>query len=588
LRLAERQDRTPIDVARRIGLLEGRHLGGRLPAGLALWLSESETSSFAAACRLDDEEVRALTLADRLGTPPEDQADGPSGRGSVQVAATTSWIAGGRTRYCPDCLRGDDRTPGYWQASWQLPWHFACLRHLRLLADDCPACGTTIGKATRRSRGFSQLIPNAGSEGLRFDQCRCSPEKRGVACGRPLSVEDIDGDAEHRAVLVDRDALHAQVRIAEIIGLDYAPEDEPLLAGEPLSLPLWTAALQGVAILVRASVGLPGAPKADMALWHLERAVSDPNTTAAERSRLTHTVTPPDSAWAASSLLARAVEVLDTDSRADLHAALAPYVEPVREHLPATWKTWLRQYPDQNVKRLLKRHGRWTPIAASGRRSPGSSPLDVSAIPQRVPPPHDRLLAPYRNLGVTETGLHRSTCILLRMRAGQDQSLGAAASALGLRQADTLHGNVRRLNAVLEAAGLSTAYDETLRALEAALAAAPVDWAARRAALAGWTVSDDDWTLLKAALMPLQKPHGRQPDWEFRRRVVGQIVWEDLTAGEPRRSPEMSALAGDFKNRDLLALLSRQFRANIAQGRLPGMGEVLDAYREQVLATVVS
>jgi hypothetical protein len=81
--------------------------------------------------------------------------------------------------------------------------------------------------------------------------------------------------------------------------------------------------------------------------------------------------------------------------------------------------------------------------------------------------------------------------------------------------------------------------------------------------------------------MPLQKRDGRQPDWDLRRLVISQIVWEDLTGSDPFAGPAFRTLT-DQKVRSRLRYVSQQFRYNVASDRLPGFGPVLDAYRERV------
>lgn len=568
--------RTPNAVTGRVGL---RDDDGKAPAGLALDLPPDTLAAFAAACSLDETEARALTLADRAGVLLAQQ--GRRRNDSLLQAASAAWISPGRTRYCPECLRGDDLRPGYWRASWQLPWHFACLRHLRLLADDCPACRAPVGRATPRGP-FGALVPNPGGEGLRFDACRHRPGASTRLCGHPLTDQP---DDEHRTTDVDPRALAAQVRLDELLGLDHPsdPNAQPTLAGEPLALPLWAPALHGVAVLVRASLGLPGAPAPGHALAGLALRLADPATSTAERRRLLHTSTPPDGAWAAAELAAAAVHVLDAPTRGDLADRLAPYRDPVREHRPEAWKSWLRQYPDARAKALLKRHQRWTGLAAAGRTAAPPAGLRGRHLAQRVLPPHDRLLDPFRHLPVSDTGLHRATTVLLWQRC-ESGTRADAAAALGYDEPSTVDGTVARLHKHLAAAGLADVYDRALADLGAALAAGPLtDYAARRSVLADWAVPDDDWDELKAALVPLQKRDGRQPDWDLRRTVIGQNVWEDLTGSEPHASPAFRALV-DSKARTRLRWVSQQFRANVATGKLPGFASALDRYRDGVLA----
>ena len=572
LRLAQRQDRTPNAVTARIGLRDERE---RAPAGLNLGMPPEMLTAFAWACRLTEEEARSLTLADRLESllaPDEHRR-----QDSLMPAALAAWISPGRTRWCPDCLRGDDGA-GYWRLSWQVPWHYACLRHRRFLHDMCPVCDNPVGQG-RADGPFGELVPNAAAADLPPDVCRHRPADEQPVCGHRLSVLDPYGPPPPTS-----DALAAQGRLDALLGLEGPadPDARPAIAGETVPLGLWVTALHGVGVLVRASLGLPGAPDLGPGALNLATYLSLPTLDAADLRRQLHTSTPPDSATTAAALIPAAVHVLDASSHSELAERLAPYRDLVREHRPGVWRSWLRQYPDPRTKRLLKRHNRWTAMAAVARADPPASDLRGRHLAQRILPPHDLLLDPYRHLPVTDGCLHRVTNILLWQRCERAPRRADAAAALGYTGFDTVDGTFLRIRRALAGAGLTAQYQRTLTELETALAAGPLtDWAARRAALADWVVTDDDWDALQAALAPLQKREGRQPDWDLRRTVIGQNVWEDLTGSEPFASPAFRALT-DTKARVRLRAVSQSFRFNVVTGRLPGFAPVLDAYRQQI------
>jgi pyridoxamine 5'-phosphate oxidase family protein len=220
-------------------------------------------------------------------------------------------------------------------------------------------------------------------------------------------------------------------------------------------------------------------------------------------------------------------------------------------------------------------------------RRPGRTGLRGRNLSQTIPAPHDRLLQPYRQLGISDTGLHRATCVLLYQRCEATVTREEAATALGYDRPAAADNAVARLQGKLQEAGLTAAFEETLDHLEAALAGEPpIDWTARLAALNGWTVPPDDWAVLRADLMPLQKRHGRQPDWDLRRLVISQIIWEDITRGEPHRSPAFAAIGTNEDARTRLRTTTRQFRRNVEDGLLPGFAPVLRAYRDQVEASI--
>jgi len=584
LRLSERLDRNPAAVLRRVGV---RDATGNAPSVLALALPPEALAEFAHACSLSEDEAADLTLAPRYG-----DLLGREGlpRPEMVQAAVGAWISPGRTRYCPDCLLGDGQRPGYWRASWLLPWHFACLRHLRLLAEDCPACQAPVG-LRRPGAVFGALLPNEWQSGLTFDACRYVPALRARACGWRLLQQDDEG-RDFREAALTVPALRAQQRLDDLLGLDHDrdPEARATAGGIDVSRGLWFEALREVIVLVRASLGTPtSAPSADGALAGMTMMLRDPATPAADRQKYLNANVRPEGAWATCELVVRALHVLDASTREDLHERLAPYREGVSEHLPGVWKTWLRSFSDADVKALLKPSAKWGALTVATRGAPrGKHGLRGRDLSQRVPPPHDLVLQPFAGLGVNETGLHRAAVVLLYQRREGALPRKEVARALGYDRPGDVDGTVRRLQAGLTAAGLSDAFIAALDDLEVRLGAEPrVDWARRRDALAEWSVSDEEWAGLQDRLRPLQKRDGRQPDWGFRRYVVSQILWEDLTRGEPLRSPVIWAVQDQPRGVPRLRRGSVQFRGNITDGKLPGVAGVLDDYRHTVERTML-
>lgn len=562
----------------RLGL---RDDDGKAPAGLALDMRSLTVQVMAAACSLSEQEVTDLLLTDRVGTLLAQQ--GRRRNESLTQAATAAWVSPGRTRYCPDCLRGDDNGPGFWRTSWQLPWHYLCLRHLRALDDICPRCEAVVGQATPDGP-FGALVPNPGVGDLPFDACRHRPGTSQVLCGHRLSDPGHEAGSPYPGDM----AFDAQARLDNLLGLDHPtdPDAVPTIAGEAIGLGPWISALQAVVVLVRASTGLPGAPSPWPGTVWLATVLDDPTLPEAELRRLLHPNTPPEGADTAAAFIGMGVHILDAPTPEALADRLAPYREPVREHRPGVWKGWLRQYPDQHVKTLLKQHSRWGALSFATRTAPATaSALRGNHLAQRLPEPHDRHLNPYRHVGLNDTGLHRATAVLLWQRLEGAGRRADAATALGYDQPGTVDGTVARLQKLLAAHNLDTAYNQSLTAILDGLAAAPViDYAERRDRYRDWLVPEDDWDSLKAALVPLQ-PAGRPPDWDRRRLLVSQIIWEDLTGSEPHNSPAFRQVPPDQDSRTKFRNLSIQLRRHSATGTLPGFQAVLDGYRQRVQAT---
>jgi len=177
-RLAYRLDRTPGRMAILAGLSESvmaRRGSGQLPANVMLSLTAEETSSFATATRLTQQEVARLCLNQYAGRYPIVDASRDSSqryRGDARRTRGNPWVFMNAGRYCPECLSGDSnliqqQLGGAWQQQWRLPPVVVCLTHRRLLEHLCPNCGTPPHLRKR-----SGLLPRPGLGGLHPAQCR--------------------------------------------------------------------------------------------------------------------------------------------------------------------------------------------------------------------------------------------------------------------------------------------------------------------------------------------------------------------------------------------------------------------------------
>ncbi|MGH3614766.1 MAG: TniQ family protein [Pseudonocardia sp.] len=95
-------------------------------------------------------------------------------RGPNRWGSTTyfdRWLFTRSTRYCPDCLAGDDtqlgrELGGAWRRTWRLPVVFACTEHRRFLDHHCPACQQPVH--VKRGTGHSRWTTTS----LHPTQCR--------------------------------------------------------------------------------------------------------------------------------------------------------------------------------------------------------------------------------------------------------------------------------------------------------------------------------------------------------------------------------------------------------------------------------
>ncbi|MFL4909479.1 TniQ family protein [Streptomyces sp. MMS24-I2-30] len=194
LRLSHRLRVAPSNISWRTGLTPYRVAGSMSPVRHLLMMEPPEASAFAHATRMSTAAAGQLTLLPYLHRyPPVSEAlrrqpdDPPRARNVFP-----SWLLIGSTRYCPACLKGDgsviqERHGGAWQLLWHLPVVFACLEHLVLLQDTCPACRHPA--QSRHPEGRLKLVPSPTATGLHPVQCRNSSTSTSTGrtyCGHRL------------------------------------------------------------------------------------------------------------------------------------------------------------------------------------------------------------------------------------------------------------------------------------------------------------------------------------------------------------------------------------------------------------------
>ncbi|WP_309127110.1 TniQ family protein [Microbacterium sp.] len=211
------------ETAYALGLIERRD--GR-PA------SADETTVSGWTTQLSDEQAKGLALSTGIAEAQFHEMTRMwfarhmirftrTGRISNQCAAG---VSGGR--YCADCLLDSG---GRWRMSWQFTLGFACLRHRRLLADFCPACG-----APPRRRGhLLGQIPEPGrchnsvQGGGRFSRHPChadltigvetEPAPEGVLTAQRLMMRTMSTGEAHTGIYTG--APQPAVRVFEDIRL---------------------------------------------------------------------------------------------------------------------------------------------------------------------------------------------------------------------------------------------------------------------------------------------------------------------------------------------------------------------------------
>ncbi|WP_443048583.1 TniQ family protein [Streptomyces sp. NBC_00272] len=183
-----------------IGLgLHDRHLG--LIPDHTLFLLPEEAERAAAASGVPVDQLHAMTLRQYDQHAVVLHAERRS------VIRMQLWGRSG-SRYCPECLRERD---GRWLLRWRLPWVFACTRHGRLLAHDCPGCGHRPRHG--RISVFRDTFP---------DQCSTALKRSGPFCRTNLSQAPTVLIPEDSPVLAAQqwiDSLLSKIEQGEVSGL---------------------------------------------------------------------------------------------------------------------------------------------------------------------------------------------------------------------------------------------------------------------------------------------------------------------------------------------------------------------------------
>ncbi|MGW1196542.1 TniQ family protein [Streptomyces sp. NPDC002536] len=174
---------------------QSRGAGDLRPPDWTILLRDEEAHRLARASGLTPETITAMTLVRYF--PHAIHLD----LERRHVDRKLLWGRGSGSRYCPDCLREHQ---GRWQLFWRLGWAFACTRHRRLLADDCPDCGR-----------FPRHRPHSGQSVPRPGFCGHAPRQPGApytrGCGHRLA------NTSSLQLTEKHPALQAQKQLKEII-----------------------------------------------------------------------------------------------------------------------------------------------------------------------------------------------------------------------------------------------------------------------------------------------------------------------------------------------------------------------------------
>jgi hypothetical protein len=555
LRLGHRLDLPPARLAAVTGLTKLR--AAAIPASRMLALSPALTETFAYATRLSTSEVTGLTLVS-LATryPPVDLRFSGRERLPHGVFVKENWIFARSTRYCPDCLAGDDSTiqqrhGGAWSKLWRLPVVFACPTHRRLLEHTCPACGQPVH--LRASGG--QLLPRADNAILHPAACRnvipASNRDRARVCGHRLD-QHISRTPVGSGQLAR--FLDLQARILDLLRPDGSVSTSSV--GQPATPANYIIDLRILACLVTASwpAARPLAPSsidADRVDEHA-RAVRRQFDQVRRDGRVAREIAFHDKpslvAAPGASLLTIADRIITAGGPSTVRRILLPMLQAA----PRGTRIWVRQFlrgdgfcspgmqaaagPDVGARHVINRTG-VPPASRRPATTEHSGPLrfGVQHVPQRPRPEWLReYFADFTDL--TPRLLRNAVVVRLAQASAGDISVTHAATLLGL-PADSARYAVKTTRRQLETATRRDAFDTAIYALTDHLNTTTdlVDYGRRRDTLRAWSIAPDEWENLTAGLIgqPINgraKPHTH---WGDGKRILASVwIWTRITGGE--------------------------------------------------------
>lgn len=551
LRLSCRLEQPPARIAELTGLAPDRP-GASLPVTLLAGVPEPAVGTFAFMTRLGSGEIARLGMSGwQERYPPLVTGQGNSASGRRRLNGHL--ILAPATRYCPDCLAGDESDiqqsfGGPWLKAWHLPVVFACPSHQRLLEHLCPGCGQTV-RERRPGANFS-LLPAARIAGLHPVQCRTE-----LAPVRGLTLPECCGarldQAEGRRP-AGPELIAVQDKILELLrpgGSGRAPS-----AGQLAPPPRYFADLQAVGLLAcstwpearHLSPSEDTASAIDEHVASLRRQAADrQQASPGPAARVMFGTTPADAA--ASAGLAFIASRVLTGTTGEVRGKL-------RQLLPAgTAKT--------GRKAWANRLTRSSPACSDGLQE-ASGPL-LRGFSKAGGDPRGRRNAVLRpehwgpenipafleqswfedHLACLDCGSPRTVKAARRIAAATlvqwtaGGSIGDAARYLGFNPGGGQYAptnDLARWLTALEPDQFTRALREITLRLDQA--SGLVNYQHRRQVLQGWALTAQEWNDIIGCLPPVPGPVQPVID-ERKRQEASAFVWARVTQGEPRYAP---------------------------------------------------
>ncbi|MCX4734097.1 TniQ family protein [Streptomyces sp. NBC_01363] len=547
LRLAYRLERSPARIAELCSL---NHHQSRIPAEYLIALPPERCAPFAAATRLRANEVSALTLSRISGTYPPLLTARMDGNRNTS-AASKQWAAQLSSRYCPECLAGDNSPiqnlyGGPWKLRWHLPVVFSCTIHHRLLVHNCPNCSGVPNKPGNTER--QGLIMQRTTSGLHPAQCRhvIAPAigAKPAPCGTRL-----DQNVQTNT-LTDMDiprVLALQQRIDRRLFLDHQHSEGAQPADHHYFHDLVVAAQ-----LIRLSWpdSAPFAPSdslRDLIDQHVAHPSNPPST---HRRPSTMWAAPQDPAECAALLLA-ADTLLGEDHAAD--PTLIDRVQPLstvalRRHAPNVGAALRRMQASPDLARALTPRSNGFYRAGGhhhprqhipSRRSQFSVQHVPALLPQAWTSAHFRdLLERWKDQSDWDVRHLRRVASLKLAEMSGGGTWPKCARELGIPWSTAQH-SLRRVKEKLTPHHLWPLLEKSLEDLADHLDCDTprIDYQHRRATLRNWRLPDADWHELIGGLGPFwQSVTSPSND------AATVLIWAEVTQGDHLHSPLLESL----------------------------------------------
>jgi hypothetical protein len=588
LRLSYRLERTPGRIAQLTGLASPTRTSGEgnVPASAMLYLDPDTAARFARAARLSPVEAAALCM-NRYSAryPPLTFGAGNYRRRAAAIARSNPWVSTNSTRYCPQCL-ATDAPSGHghgWQQSWRLPIVAACTVHQQILLHLCPECRQpahhTIGGA---------LLPRMGDLGLHPAQCRSTVRPPGrwaaqpPACGAWLGTPTIQGQKITPDVL--NQILGQQRRLLDALRPDSGTPQATArdLSGDLITL--ITLITMAWPIVGRDLVPPTLHSRVDDHVSRARRAVEQRRRGPSRSGIFRPLRHPPTGPATCAALLFAADQLLSHGAR-DLRDAITPMLGHLSDREPGALYMLRSGTACSVTLQAALRTQRGGFYAVTRTRTRPATPDRHLFAPQHVPqflPLHLYMHHLAGLHGISAKLLRRAACFkLFELAAGSTWIDAAEFFQIPITTARSTLAFVRRWTTP-NLAIFEKAVDSIASELETS--ADPVDYYARRQALAGWSIPAADWHVLVSSLTATPRP-GRPAFYDDRKqRIASVMTWAQVTQGEHLFAPLVLAEKRDHGRSDLrcavTAILHRSNPRNAA------LRAALAAYAHRLCLTI--